>query len=275
MSSCDFISTAHVSFANHNGHKTVNARGFQPILPLFSYKTNVIIELLVAKHGSFAQDYPSQYPGTFDLINANSLELILGHAGINDPNTNQRILQTKLNSYKLMLRNKGKTILKAPETTDRYLHFDAKVSSTGYYTPSSVNTKHLALQKQLGINLKNEFIALEFFAPFYYPYYFSLKYLNEGTKWQNMIDRAIDRLSNYKKYSLDHIFRDESYKIFGEKKDKITKPLFKDIIAAKVRQYRKNTRFNESMLNRYCREIEAGRRTTSVDISNIYDASGR
>lgn len=274
MSQYTFIKLAHVSYGNQNGKATVNGFGFQPILPLFSYRTEVIVELLVAKHGSFAEPY-AEYPGTFELINANSLQLILDHAGVNDDATNQRLLQLKLDLYKLMLRNNGKTVLTAPKNDDRYLHFDAKISSTGYYTPSSVNTTHLALQKQQGIRLENEFIALEFFAPFYYPYFLSLGYLTGGEEWVNRIEQAIGPMNNYKKYTLGQVFRDKTYETFGDKGDKITKPIFLDIMSAKVMQYRLNKKFTERMLNRYCQEIESGKRSTSVDISKISQVTGR
>ncbi len=273
MSSYTFVRKAYMTFTDQNGRTSVNSTGFQPIMPKFSEATTVEVDSIIGNHGAFAEKY-KEYPGAYELINANTIELILEHAGVNDPEIFDTLKKTQLSAYKEMLAKKVRH--RYSHVTDRVFHYGGKLSSTGYKKPASLNTKHRKLQKSCGVKIENEQVALELFAPEYYSYFESLSLLSDGESWASPICDVVDNMAGatFLK-TLQAVFRDSSYyPKLGNPKDTLTPDIARNILAALTRENLYNPRYQVSTLQSYANNIERCLRKISIRSHGIINEAG-
>ncbi|MCL9782489.1 hypothetical protein M9194_13725 [Vibrio sp. S4M6] len=262
MSSYGFVDKAHLTFTDQNGRSKANSTGFQPLMPKFSDNTRVTVDSIIGNHGALAQVY-KEYPGAYELVNTNSLELILEHAQVEDEKFFGVLRKTQLMAYNYMLAKKLRNQLS--NVTDRWFHYGGKICSTGYQDPSSLNTRHRALQWEEGARINN-FVALDVSAPDYYSDFDALCIRAEGYEWvEFIIDEVVGLPERAYSRRLKDLFRDTSYfpKI-GSPDDMLTSESAQNILAAKTMQYLLNPHFKKSDLKRYVDNLKNGGRQLSI-----------
>ncbi|MCL9783123.1 hypothetical protein M9194_16970 [Vibrio sp. S4M6] len=275
MSKYRFVRLAHLTYADQNGRNDVNSFGFQPLMPKFSAFTRVEVDSIIGNHGAFAEVY-KEYPGAYHLVNANSMELILDHADIEDEAAYKTIRKMQLTSYKLMLDKKIRNRLS--NVTDRKLHYDGKISSTGYKNPASLNTRHRKLQLAEDIVLANDLVALEVFAPRKYSDFDALALLSDSGRWvEEIFDLSHSISTRTMCLTLQQVFRDSSYyPKLGESQDTLDAEMVRNILAAKIREHLRDPRLTSKDLKTYLAYIESGRRKMSINRNQfVYEAGGR
>ncbi|WP_237360651.1 hypothetical protein [Vibrio marisflavi] len=285
MSNYDFIKTAHLTYAHRNSkyerfhlQGRINKPGYEPIMPLFSDKTKVVVEPIVGIHGSVIKP-ESKYPGGYELVNANSRKLILDHVEIHDIEEIDDIEKKQLAAYKTMLEQWE---LRKTKTIDRVFHFGGKISTTGYKSPPSLNNNHLELQTKFNKKIKNELIALEVYPPHYkpgyYPYYDALTQLSKGKYWAKIIDDKVYS-TKYKKVVLSNIFADTSYKLFGKKDDILDIYSLRNILSAMVKIYVSDREFKNEVtdkkIEKFIKIILSGSKMIKISHNDFLKVSGR